>query len=109
MIELISSQNFFLLLCVSIIYLVGLSIFRLYLDPLAKFPGPKIAALTLWYEFYYDVIKRGKYTFEIERMHKRYGQSRTFPAMLERRLMAILRPNHKNQSVRAAYQRSGLL
>jgi hypothetical protein len=37
------------------------------------FPGPKLAALTLWYEFYYDVIKGGKYTWEIGRMHEKYG------------------------------------
>ncbi len=47
---------------------------RLYLSPLAKFPGPKLAALTLWYEFYYDVIKRGKYTWVIAKMHENYGK-----------------------------------
>lgn len=63
------------LLCISLLYLVALGLYRLYLDPLAKFPGPKLAALTLWYEFYYDVIKRGKYTFEIEKIHEAYGWS----------------------------------
>lgn len=54
-------------------YLLGLAIYRLYFSPIAKFPGPKLAALTLWYEFYYDVVKRGKYTWEIEKMHQKYG------------------------------------
>jgi hypothetical protein len=54
-------------------YLVGLAIYRLYLSPLAKFPGPRLAALTSWYEFYHDVVRHGKYTFEIADMHKTYG------------------------------------
>lgn len=33
--------------------------YRLYMSPIAKFPGPKIAAATWLYQFYYDVIKRG--------------------------------------------------
>jgi hypothetical protein len=46
---------------------------RLVFSPLAKFPGPKLAAVTLWYEFYYDVIKNGRYMWEIEKMHEKYG------------------------------------
>lgn len=49
---------------------------RLVLSPIAKFPGPKLAAATFWYEFYYDVIKGGAHVFEIELMHERYGESR---------------------------------
>jgi hypothetical protein len=54
-------------------YLVGLAVFRLYLSPIAKFPGPKLAALTKWYEFYYDVVLRGKYSDHITELHKIYG------------------------------------
>ena len=57
-------------------YLITTALYRLYFSPLAKFPGPKLAALTLWYEFYYDVVKRGKYTWKIAEMHKQYGRHR---------------------------------
>ena len=49
-------------------------IHRLYLSPVAKFPGPRLAAATFWYEFYYDVIKRGRYTWKIAELHKQYGR-----------------------------------
>ncbi|KAK0742081.1 cytochrome P450 [Apiosordaria backusii] len=46
---------------------------RLYFHPLSKFPGPKLAALTLWYEFYWNVIKQGQLMWRIQEMHKQYG------------------------------------
>lgn len=54
-------------------YIAGLIIYRLQFDPLAGFPGPKLAAITGWYEFYYDWWLGGKYIFQIEKLHKRYG------------------------------------
>ena len=56
-----------------VMYACGVAIYNLYFSPLAGFPGPKIAAATGYYEFYYDFFKKGKYVFEIERMHKKYG------------------------------------
>jgi len=56
-----------------LMYLIVLPIYRLYLSPLAKFPGRKLAIITPWYEFYYEYIKRGVYTWEIQDMHKKYG------------------------------------
>ena len=52
---------------------VGLAMYRLYFHPLAEFPGRRLAVVTMWYEFYYDVIKRGQYVFEIQKMHEEYG------------------------------------
>lgn len=42
--------------------------------PLAKFPGPKLAAATRLYEAYYDVLQGGKYIFQIGELHKQYGK-----------------------------------
>jgi hypothetical protein len=57
----------------SVLYILALLTYRLYFSPIAKFPGPKLAALTFWYEFYYDVIKRGRYTWKIGELHQKYG------------------------------------
>ena len=71
--ELLSLSSLLFALLAFIIYCISLAIYRLYLSPLAKFPGPKLAALTLWYEFYFDVVKRGRYTWKIAELHERYG------------------------------------
>lgn len=79
MLDIILDQRKAVLAIVSLIvftlYLVGLVIYRLYLSPIAKFPGPKLAAATYLYEGYYDVVKRGKYTFKIRDVHSEYGGS----------------------------------
>lgn len=58
-----------------LLYYVAVIISRLYLSPLSKFPGPKLAAATLWYEFYYEVVKEGQFMFKIQELHKQYGNS----------------------------------
>ncbi|KAK3329992.1 cytochrome P450 [Apodospora peruviana] len=58
---------------VVVVYLVTLAFYRLFLHPIAHFPGPKLAAVTRYYEAYYDVVKDGQYTFKIAEMHKKYG------------------------------------
>lgn len=57
-----------------ILYTTGLVIYRLYFHPLAKFPGPKYAALSRWHEFYYEVVLKGQFTFKIQELHKQYGE-----------------------------------
>lgn len=54
-------------------WLLSVALYRLYLSPLAKIPGPKLAALTSWYDFYYDVILPGRYVFKIKDLHKKFG------------------------------------
>ena len=64
-------------LAVAAVLLVGYvllqAIYRLFWSPLAKFPGPRLAALTFAYEFYFDVWMPGMFVWEIKRLHQVYG------------------------------------
>ena len=61
----------------SLVYALCVLVYRLYFHPLAHFPGPKLAAATKWYEFFFDIIRSpgGTFAYEIERMHTVYGRS----------------------------------
>ncbi|KAF2111418.1 cytochrome P450 [Lophiotrema nucula] len=55
-------------------YWVTVGIYRVYFSPLAKFPGPKLAALTFWYEFYYEIYPHSyQYLWKIKALHEQYG------------------------------------
>lgn len=54
-------------------YVFGLVFYRLYLHPLARFPGYKICAASEWYEFYCYIVKGGQWGNEIRKMHEKYG------------------------------------
>ena len=49
-------------------------VWRAYFGPLSKIPGPRLAALTPLYEAYFDVIKQGRYTWKISKLHEKYGE-----------------------------------
>ncbi|KAK6432626.1 hypothetical protein LTR95_011207 [Oleoguttula sp. CCFEE 5521] len=68
-----TSLALLLLPVASVAALIYTAVYRLYLSPLAKFPGPRLAALSSAYTFYYDVVKRGKLPFELKRLHEEYG------------------------------------
>lgn len=55
------------------LYNAGLAIYRLYLHPLAKFPGPKVAAASYWYQFYHDVVCHRRLIWSIQDLHAQYG------------------------------------
>ena len=73
-IRLLTPTNLALAFASGIIYVVSLYVYRAYFDSLSHIPGPKLAAATLWYEFYFDVVKMGRFTWEIKKMHEKYGK-----------------------------------
>lgn len=61
------------------LYILALTIFRVFFSNLARFPGPRLAAATYWYEFYYDAWPhQGQYEWKIRDLHARYGASFIF-------------------------------
>ena len=60
--------------CVAATFCISaLLAYRTLWHPLSAFPGPFLSAATFWYEFYYDVLRGGKYIFKIQDMHYKYG------------------------------------
>lgn len=57
----------------SAVYFLTLAFYRLFFHPLARFPGPRLAAISRWYEGYFDVVLGGQYTKKIAELHKTYG------------------------------------
>ncbi|KAF2119264.1 cytochrome P450 [Lophiotrema nucula] len=62
-------------IAVYILYLIYLVVYRLYFHPLAKFPGPKLNALTFWVETYYELFKGegGQFPWAYAKWHQKYG------------------------------------
>ena len=87
-----------------VFYISGLYIYRMFFDQLSHIPGPKLAAASLWYEFYYDVIKKGQYTFEIGRMHEKYGMRSLIHTSGKSCSRFHSRANCQNQPLRDPHQ-----
>lgn len=84
-----------------VFYQLAKILYNLYFHPLAKFPGPKLAAATHAYEFYWSVIRDGQFIWEIERLHKKYGRASPMYDEEEPNLRVTLtkqRPNRANHS-----------
>ena len=71
--SILNSSVYFPLIFSLLLYLTTLAFYRLFLHPLAKFPGPKLAALSRYYEAYHDLVHNGQYTFKIAELHRQYG------------------------------------
>lgn len=63
------------LLVLRLLYLV---ITRLYFHPLSSYPGPKLAAVTHFYQGYYDIVFDGGFMHHMQELHELYGTSKSF-------------------------------
>ena len=54
--------------------IVVTAVYRLFFHPLAKVPGPKLAAVTWNYERYYDLYHYAQFWRKIGRLHEEYGE-----------------------------------
>lgn len=82
---------------VSVLFLIFIArrVYSVYFGPLSQFPGPKLPAATLWYEFYYGVILQGRYTFKIKDLHPEIWYAQT--NVIEQTANRILRTYYSNQ------------
>jgi len=69
----ISNNRILTAIIALLVYQIAKTTYRLFLHPLTKFPGPKLAAATRWYEIYYELIAGGQWTARIAKMHEQYG------------------------------------
>ncbi|KAJ9601988.1 hypothetical protein H2200_013547 [Cladophialophora chaetospira] len=54
-------------------FLILRALYRVTLHPLAKFPGPKLAALSSAYQAWFDLRPGKSYIFEFPGLHEKYG------------------------------------
>lgn len=67
-----------------LLYGVVIVIYRLFFHTLARFPGPKIAAATAWYETYHDLKPPGgQFMKKINELHDIYGETSQKPGRTE--------------------------
>ena len=87
----------FRILGVSMIYLILRSVYRLTYHPLAKFPGPRWAAITPMYAGLYDLSFKTSFCKQLPALHARYGP------------IIRIRPNELHVLDIAAYNQRGVL
>lgn len=73
-ISMVTATNLLAILAIWVAYIVAHGLYNISpWHPLHRFPGPRLAAASLLYEFWYDMVLGGTYTARIKKMHAVYG------------------------------------
>ncbi|ESK87846.1 benzoate 4-monooxygenase cytochrome p450 [Moniliophthora roreri MCA 2997] len=60
-------------LAAALIGLTSVVVYRSYFHPLRNFPGPKLAAVTEYYQAYFNIVKGGELLNHLRKLHGEYG------------------------------------
>ncbi|KAL4886900.1 putative benzoate 4-monooxygenase cytochrome P450 [Aspergillus karnatakaensis] len=60
-------------LALYLIYIATIVTYRLTLHPLARVPGPLLARVSYFYEYYHDLYHLGQFAFKLRDLHREYG------------------------------------
>ncbi len=88
-------------------YVLYLAVYRLLFHPLKSFPGPRLAALTGWYQTYYEVFCDGLFVQKLEELHKIYGTSPQASTSVY--LLMQLRTSRSHKSKRGKFLTNAIL
>ena len=106
-----SSRIGMIVLWLLLFYVIFVLLHRLVLSPLANIPGPKLAAVTGFYEMYYDLVQKARFPWKIVELHRKYGRSlKRLPILLSAELLKVKMINlfsrsyYTNISYRGPYQ-----
>ncbi|KAL0575627.1 hypothetical protein V5O48_006352 [Marasmius crinis-equi] len=87
----------YVLLFISVIVSVGIR--RIFFHPLSGFSGPKLAAISGWYEVYYDIIQNGGMLDHLRQLHELYGSFTFTDIAKAKERRAILSPLFSRRSI----------
>lgn len=74
-------------------YLVYAAVYNVCFHPLAKFPGPPVAAATTYWKAYVECIAQRSFCHVLVELHAQYGEMRAMDA--ERALTCIVPPRRR--------------
>jgi hypothetical protein len=57
-------------------------LYNIYLHPLARVPGPRLAVITSLYKTYFNATDGSKFYLQIQKLHEEFGEMAPVPLLL---------------------------